>query len=202
MELQSVSMPGYRINEYRLVVPLPEALQEKINSIRQSLHQQYQIPFPFQLKPGLTILRCHAFEKTEAKLIEHLQRMAMSTHPFKVELEDYAAYPSHTIYIHVPTKRPFNELCKELKKAKRLLQIPKHEPHFINEPHLILAQRLKPKEFVALWSECEHRQFSGRFIADPLLLLKRTEINKSNQVVSRLEFMSLPMPVKQGELFS
>ena len=80
-------------------------------------------------------------------MIDKLQQVALSTDPFKVELQDFAGYPSHTIYINVTTKSPFNELSKELKKAKWLMQVPQHDPYFINDPHLMIAQRLKPKEF-------------------------------------------------------
>lgn len=194
-------MPGYRINEYRLVVPLPEALQEKMHHFRVSLYERHGVKFPFDLKPGLTILKCHAFEKIEAKLIDRMQQITMSFRPFKVEIQDFAAYPSHTIYADVLTKAPFNELVKNLKKAKWLMNIPDHEPYFITEPHLIVAQKLKPKEFTRMWIDCEHRKFTGRFVADALLLIKRSTISKRYEVVRRMEFMSLPMDVKQGELF-
>lgn len=195
------AMPGLRINEYRLVVPLPEAIQEKVLAVRKTLHERYKVKPPFELKPSLTILRCHGFDRGEARLMEKLQHAALQTAPFRVELEDYAGYPSHTIYINVLTKSPFNELCKELKKYRWLMQVPQHEPFFINEPHLIVAQRLKPKEFTSLWQECEHRQFSGRFFADAMLLLKRSELNQKYQVVRRFEFLNLPLSIKQGVLF-
>jgi 2'-5' RNA ligase len=195
-------LPGYRINEYRLVVPLPEALQDRVHNLRKSLHERHGVKFPFELKPSLTVLRCHAFERVEARLVEKLQHVAMSFHPFKVELKDFSAYPSHTVYIDVPTRSPFHELVKSLKKAKWLMNIPDHEPHFINEPHLIIAQKLKPMQFIKMWMECEHSQFTGRFMADSLLLLKRSEISKRYEVLRRMELMSLPMDVKQGELFS
>lgn len=200
MEKQN-AMPGLRINEYRLVIPLPEAIQEKVLGVRKTLHERYKVKLPFELKPSLTVLRCHGFDKGEARLMEKLQHAALQTAPFKVELEDYAGYPSHTIYINVLTKSPFNELCKELKKYKWLMQVPQHEPFFINEPHLIVAQRLKPKEFTTLWQECEHRQFSGKFFADAMLLLKRSEVNEKYQVMRRFEFLNLPLSIKQGVLF-
>ena len=202
MDIRNVSMPGYRLNEYRLVVPLPEALRQKISAVRKTLHEKHNVKPPFEPKLSLTLLKCNAFEKTEPKVIEHLQRIALHTGPFKVELQDYAGYPSHTVYINVATKSPFNELVKELKKAKRLMQIPEHEPHFINEPHLSIAQRLTPKQFTAMWTECEHRQFTCRFIYDSFLLLKRNEAARAYQVVRRMEFMSLPMSAKQGTLFN
>jgi 2'-5' RNA ligase len=198
----SSSMPGYQINEYRLVIPLSEALQEKINTVRTSLHERHKIKTNFELPPSLTILKFHAFESIEPRLLERLQQVAMGHNPFKVELENYAAYPSHTIYIEVLTKSPFNELTKSLKKMKWLMNIPQHEPHFINEPHLIIAQRLKPMQFISIWMECEHTSFSGRFISEGMTLLKRNADTQHYEVLRRMEFMSLPLNVKQGELFA
>jgi 2'-5' RNA ligase len=194
-------MPGYRINEYRLDIPLSTSLQEKIHSLRQRLHEKHRIKFPFELKPSLTILRFHAFERMEAKILERFQQVALARHPFKVELQDFSAYPTHTIYIDVLTKIPFNDLARELKKHKWMMNIPEHQPHFINEPHLIIAQRLKPKEFVNLWLECEHSQFPGRYMADSMFLLRRSALSKRYEVARRMEFMSLPIQIKQGALF-
>src|SRR5215217_3875224 len=97
----SSTMPGYQINEYRLVIPLPEVLKEKINIVRTAMHERYKIKPAFELQPSLTILKCYAFESVETRLMERMHQVAMEHDPFKVELENYAAYPSHTIYMDV-----------------------------------------------------------------------------------------------------
>ena len=194
-------IPGHRITEYRLIVPLSEALQQTVMGIRKELHDRYRIPLPFHLKPSLTILHCHAYEGMEAKLIERMQQVATRSSPFKVELENFAAYPSHTIYIHVPTRSPFNELCKELKVVKSLTKVPDHDPHFINEPHLLIAQKLKPFQFTRMWMDCEHTVFTGRFMANSLVFMKRSSINNQYEEVRRFELASLAHSVKQGTLF-
>ena len=201
MDTLNLSMPGYRINEYRLVIPLSDALQDKVQAVRAKLYESHKISFPFQLKPSFTVLTCQAFERMEPKLLERLQQIAMGFHPFKVELQNFSAYPTHTIYIDVLTKSPFQELAKELKLINALVKIPGHEPHYIREPHLLVAQKLKPFQFIKMWMECEHRQFTGRYIADAMLLLRKSPINNRYEVVRRMEFMNLPMLVKQGQLF-
>ncbi|MDB5253269.1 MAG: hypothetical protein JWP27_2438 [Flaviaesturariibacter sp.] len=202
MDAPNTAPPGYHINEYRLVIPLSADLQEKIQAQRKRLHDNYKVKLPFEMPPALTILKCHAFEKTEARLIERFHQVALAADPFLVELGDYAAYPSHTIYIHVPTRTPFSELVKELKKMKWLMNIQGHEPHFIPEPHLIIAQQLKPMQFINMWLECEHSSFSGRFLADHLLLLKRSAARRTYEEVRRLDFLCLAQEIKQGTLFA
>ncbi|RYZ16432.1 MAG: hypothetical protein EOO16_25815, partial [Chitinophagaceae bacterium] len=195
------ALPGYRVHEYRLVLALPEPLRERIAHLRERLHERHRVKPPFDLQPSLTVLQCHAFEKSEPRFLERLQEVARGLSPFKVELENFAAYPSHTIYIHVPTRRPFQELSKELKKLQWLMNIPGHEPHFITEPELILAQRLKPMPFIGMWMECEHSEFSGRFMADHLVLLRRHAGVGHWEVLRRLDLLELPSAVKQGCLF-
>jgi 2'-5' RNA ligase len=194
-------MPGYRISEYRLIIPLSEALQQTVMQVRKELHERYRIPLPFELKPSLTILHCHAYEGMEAKLTDRMQQVATRSQAFKVELQNFAAYPSHTIYIHVPTRSPFNELTKELKVIKSLTKIPDHDPHFINEPHLLIAQKLKPFQFTRMWMDCEHTQFTGRFMATSMVLMKRSATNTHYEEMRRFDFASLGLRVKQGTLF-
>ncbi|HEV7334058.1 MAG TPA: 2'-5' RNA ligase family protein [Flavisolibacter sp.] len=194
-------MPGYRIAEYRLIIPLSEALQQTVMQVRKELHERYRIPIPFELKPSLTILHCHAYEGMEAKLAERMQQVATRNSSFKVELQNFAAYPSHTIYLHVPTRSPFNDLCKELKVVKSLTKVPDHDAHFINEPHLLIAQKLKPFQFTRMWMDCEHTQFTGRFMANSMVLMKRSAVNNQYEEVRRFEFASLAHSVKQGSLF-
>jgi hypothetical protein len=52
------------------------------------------------------------------------------------------------------------------------------------------------------WLTYSHKHFTGRFIADAMLLLKRYEGEQAWQIVQRLEFQNLPVGIKQGELFN
>ena len=197
----TIHAPAFKIGEYRLILPLSEALQESVMALRKELHEKCRVSLPFELKPHLTILHCHAFEGMEAKLAEKIQQVATRNKTFKVELQDFAAYPSHTIYIHVATRSPFNELAKELKRVRPLTKIPDHEPHFINEPHLVMAQRLKINQFTQMWKQCEHTPFTGKFLASSMVLMKRSEYNSRYKAIRQFDFASLASSVKQGTLF-
>jgi hypothetical protein len=201
MEAMELHMPGYRINEYRLVIPISTALQDRIQHLRKELYEKNKLSFPFQLKPSLTVATFHAYAHVEERLTDRLQQIALGLNPFKVEMQNFSAYPTHTIYIDVPTRQPFHEVVRELKAIRSLIKVPEHEPHFIKEPHLLIAHKLKPFQFNKMWMECEHKQFTGRCIADNLLLLKKSHISNRYEVVKSMEFMSLPVLVRQGELF-
>ena len=197
----NVQMPGYRINEYRLVIPIAAALQQSISKISNALHEKYKVKPVYEPSTSLTIAKCFAFGQNEPRLLEGLQAVAMHQRPFKIEMKGFSAYPSHSIYINVETKSPFVEMVKALKRIKWLMNIPDYEPHFFTEPNVLIAQKLKPMQFINMWMECEHSMFTGRFVANELLLLKRNSESEHFEISQKWEFMSLPTEVKQGVLF-
>jgi hypothetical protein len=79
-----------------------------------------------------------------------------------------------------------------------------NKPHFILEPHIPVARKLLPWQYEKGWLEYSNKHFTGRFIADGMLLLKRPvdEIdNYRYQIVEKFQFQNLPVVTKQGELF-
>lgn len=76
------------------------------------------------------------------------------------------------------------------------------KPHFIDEPMITIASRLQPWQYEQGWLEYSHRQFTGRFVADSMLLLKRRTGDRAWQIAERMEFKNLPVNIRQGELFA
>jgi 2'-5' RNA ligase len=80
------------------------------------------------------------------------------------------------------------------------------KPHFILEPHLTIARKLLPWQYEKGWLEYSHKHFSGKFIADAMVLLKRP-VDESDgkrmkyHIVQRFEFQNMPVTTKQGDLF-
>lgn len=70
------------------------------------------------------------------------------------------------------------------------------------EPHLTIARKLLPWQYEQGWKEFSHLQFTGRFIADAMLLLRRPVGEMKYQIVRRFEFQNLPVSTVQGDLFS
>ena len=206
MQLQSittVTIPGYRIFEYLLVLNPHEELRNKIMKVRQEFNDEYKISTALGGKPNIILANFLQYEMMEERLINRLKVVAMGFHPIKVELRDFGSFPSHTIYINVVSKVPVQTLVKEVRKeTQRLMKLNNdNKPHFILEPHLTIARKLQPWQYEKGWLEYSNKNFTGRFIADGMLLLKRPLDEKKYQVVQRLEFQNLPVTTKQGELF-
>ena len=203
MEAVNFHMPGYRINEYLLVLHPHEDLRNRIVKLKEEFGEKYKLTVSRHLRPHITLVNFVALDMVEERIVHRLQMIAMGAAPFKVELKDYGSFPSHTIFINVVSKLPIQNLVKQIKEAQKLMKLnAENKPHFIEEPHLPIARKLKPWQYEQGWLEYSHRHFTSRFIADSMLLLKRKSGEKGAfQIVRRLEFMNLPVSTKQGDLF-
>ena len=202
MELNIQTIPGYKTNQYLLVLNPHEELRNRIMQVKREFYDVYKAPTAIGGKPRVALITFTQFEMMEERIINRLKMVAMGYHPFKVELKDFGSFPSHTIFINITTKEPIRALVKEMKVAQRLMKLnDDFKPHFIDEPHLTIARKLLPWQYEQGWKEYSKKHFSARFIADSMLLLKRREGNRAYQIVQRFEFMNLPVITKQGELF-
>ena len=203
MEPVNFHMPGYRINEYLLVLNPPQILWDKIMDIKRGFADKYKNEIARHTKPHISLINWLSLDLMEERMMQRLQTIAMGITPFKIELKDYGSFPSHTIFINVISKVPVQSLVREMKQAQKLMTLNReNKPHFIETPYLSICRKLKPWQYEEGWLEFSHRQFTGRFIADSMLLLKRKAGEKiAFQIARRFEFQNLPVATKQGSLF-
>lgn len=207
MQLQSINsstIPGYRVYEYLLVLSPHEELSNRILKEREAFAAKYQSTHTKWARSHIGLANFLQYELMEERLVNRLNMVAMSFAPIKIELRDYGSFPSHTIFINVVSKLPVQSLVKTIRsEAQRLMKLnDENKPHFILEPHLTIARKLEPWQYEKGWLEYSHKHFTGRFIADGMLLLKRPLTDTKYQVVKRLSFQNLAVTTKQGELFS
>lgn len=201
METSLFHMPGYRMNEYLLVLDIPEVLRYKIEKARKELLEKYLIPQPPTGRPHVALARFVVPEMMEEKMLYRLQVIAMAEKPFLVELNNYGFYPMHSIYINIGNQQRVLELIKNLKHARRLMKHGEQDPHFLLDPTIPLAGRIDKKIYVEAIKEYTYKHFSGKFVADSMLILKRKAGEKKYQVLKRMEFQNLPVNSAQGNLF-
>ncbi len=201
LDIQTV-LPGYRIKEYLLVLNPHEELRNKIMQVKDGFYKEYKAVTAIAGKPHITLVNFLQYEMMEERIVNRLKTVAMGHYAFKVELKNFGSFPSHTIFINVVTKEPVRELVRQIKPFQQLLRLNKeHKPHFIDEPHLTIARKLVPWQYEKGWLEYSQKNFTGRFIADGMLLLGRRVGDKPYQVIQRMEFMNLPVNTQQGLLF-
>jgi 2'-5' RNA ligase len=204
MELPDLKMAGYRINEYQLVLKPHEELWNRLKKIRIEFAETYHVPLPKNNKPHITVVRFYAFEMNEERIMQRINTIAMGFAPFKIELKDFGSFPSHTIFINVLSKLPIKKLSVALKDVQLLMKPGKElKPHFIDDAFISVGSKLKPWQYEKGWLEYSHRHFTGRFIADHMLLLKRNANTKGAfQIARRFDFQNLPVITRQGALFA
>ena len=188
--------------EYMVVLQPHEDMYNRIMKLKQSFAEKYENTMAAALKPHISIVRFLQYEMKESPLYNKLNLVAMSLPAFKVDLEDFGSYPSHTIYIKVQTQEPIKAIARKMRSAQSLMTINReNKPHFLNEPHIAIARKLLPWQYEKGWVEYSGLHFHGSFIADQLLFLKRSYGSKAWQVIERFKMMNLPVETKQGDLF-
>ncbi len=195
-----LNIPAYRQAQYLLVLQPHEELRNRIVQQKQAFQAKYQTP-PAGGKPHLTLVQFVTWQMSEERLVNRLHLLSMGFAPFKVSLEGYGSIPSHTIYINVSAKNQVQQLIRALRPAQRLMKSTDSSPYFATEPNIILARKLQPKQYEKGWQEYEYKHFTGSFIADGMLLLKRPLDSTAWQIVQRFDFMNLPVETRQGALF-
>ena len=203
------TIPGYRVYEYLLVLSPHEELWNRIMKVKENFAREYKTDFARRGKPHITLANFVQYGMMEERIINRLRTVAMGYPPFKVELKDFGSFPSHTIYINVTSKLPVQNLVKTIRTdGQRLMKLDNdNKPHFIMEPHLTIARKLKPWQYEKAWLEYNNSHFTGRFIANGMTLLKRLHVESPEghkmkyQTAATFEFQNLPVATKQGELF-
>ena len=196
--------PGYKIYEYSLVLNPHEALREKIMQVKHHFFETYKNAASAYSKPHITLVNFVQYQMMEERLLNRLQLVAMGCPPVKIELKDYGSFPSHTIYINITSKLPIQNLVKNIRaEAQRLMKLnDENKPHFIMEPYIPIARKLQPWQYEKGWLEFSNLHFTGRFIADSMLLLRRPVGEMKYEILKRLEFQNLPVSTVQGSLFT
>jgi hypothetical protein len=202
MKASLIQMPGYALHEYQVVINPHESLRERILRKRTECRDRFGFPDV----PAATCLTLARFKQrvlSEERTIAQLAHLAMGGSPFRVSLRGFTGLPDHSLFFRVERSTALRQLTGDLKSLQRHLQPDAdHKPQFFPEPNIPLATRLKPGQYQQAWAEYAHRHFTADFIADGLLVLRRTPADTRFQVMARLEFRNLPVVTRQGELFA
>lgn len=201
-ELQLLS--NFTPSDYLLILQPHEELWNRIKNLKKEFAEKFDAPMAEWTKPHITIAKFTQYEMMEQRIINRLKSISMGLPAFKVEMKDFGSFPSHTIYINILSKIPIVNAVKAVRQAQRLMKINKDiTPHFITEPHLTICRKLLPWQYEKAWLEYEHKNFTGRFIADKMKLLRKRAGERQPYItIGDFGFENLPVVTKQGELFA
>jgi 2'-5' RNA ligase len=162
-----------RINSFALVTYIPEPLAGFLDRLRQEL-----VPNCF-LRAHITILPPRPLSATPETVWKLVRLLASTFAPFDIELGNVAVFPV-TDVIYIPPTSGSEEL-KQLHQAIGVDGL-KREEEFPYEPHVTLAQELKPDEVDELvqvartrWAEAPHAK---KFRVDKVFFVQNTSCNE------------------------
>jgi len=198
-----LNIPGYQVNEYKIILTPHEELGKKIMEIQRAFISKYKVEYKSVYMPQLILATFKQIQANESRIVNRLKMIAMAYQPVKIELRNFGSFPSHTIYINVLSKNNIAPLVRKIREdGQRLMKLDAdNKPHFINDAHLTIARKLKPWQFENGWLEYSQQHFSGRFIANKMLLLRKKQGDKVFRPIEHFDFHNLPIETKQGELF-
>lgn len=192
----------YSVCEYLLVLHPHEELFNKVGQVKKEFADKYDCPSAYWSKPHITLARFKQYEMMQQRIVSKLNGITKQLSPFKVELKNFGSFPTHTIYINITSKVPIVSAVKAIRQSQNLMKLDKdNKPHFITEPHLTIARKLQPWQFEKAWLEYEQKPFSGRFMANDILLLKRKDGDKGYTTLHKFEFKNEHAAITQGILF-
>lgn len=195
------TMPGYRLNEYQLVIMPNEDLRHRIMRVREDFARRYQLEKPSSAPVHFPLIRFSQIEMMEEKVRNALKGIARGIQPFRIELKDYASLPSHSIYLKTASRSPLEDLVRQLRQGGRVLRSSAGEPQFLQDFNIVVANRLLPWQFEQGWNDYQHRSFNARTMVDGLLLLRKTLQSGKFAVVEHFPCLNLPVLTRQGVLF-
>ncbi len=200
--MQIKGLPGYRVNDYIIVLPLPDDLKEEVQCIKKNFAEAYQAKQALT-QPLIILSAFQGLALSEERIDSRLSAITRSLAPAKIELRDFGSFPTHSIYIHITSKVAVAGIVRELKKMQALMKPDKdHKPYFIDEAHLAICKKLRPWQYEKAWLEYSHHDFTGRFIAGSLQLLRKEESRDHFETVGTYAFVGEEEKMSQGDLFN
>ncbi len=201
--MQSEILSSYATAQYLLVIEPHESLRNEISSIKKLFADKYDCAAAVIGKPNITLVRFEQYEMMEQRILRRLQSLTAEQNSFLVELHDFGSFPTHSIFINVTTQTQIIELVKSFRPIQHLFKIDKErKPHFITDPHINIARKLLPWQYEKGWLEMSHTHFSGRFVVDHLLLLRKRESEKTFEMIRKFKLLNEKVVTVQSELFT
>lgn len=164
------------MTEYRLAVLPGRELEEKIAAERLELDaaigastvQEYSKHF-------IEVLQFMAREEMEDTLVRWMQKILSQEQSFSVSLNNYSAFPSHTIYMRVQENAGINQLIQKFGFLKDHVITTGGGKLSVHKVYLALAQKLPLNVYEKMVPVYSRKTFHESFLVQELILLKRKD---------------------------
>jgi 2'-5' RNA ligase len=163
------------LQKYFIAIVPPEPLLSEIQSVKQSVFENYGTKGALRSPAHITLHMPFSFEEDkEEKLLSCLQNFRFSAR-FTITLTNYACFEPRVVFINVEEQPELNELQQQLvSHVKKHLNIFNQADDMRGfHPHVTIAFRdLKKPVFYKIWEDYKTKQFSDSFTCCSISLLK------------------------------
>jgi hypothetical protein len=202
MQHNGIFLPVYRASSYRLILLPPSSLRQRIGRFSATLARTCRLSPHAVAPPYVTLAQFSNYERSEEKLADRLRMIAMGYAPLRITLDGFGREAFHGVHIDTATSAAVQQLLRLLRADMTALLPGSKTVSIADHLRVPLAVNLTPASMSRCQDALAGKSFHGQFIADAMLLLKRSHQNDPWQVVERCSFLHLPVQIRQGELFS
>jgi hypothetical protein len=189
-------------NQYLLVLKPATQVVEKINELRNLIHEDFKTEiFPLSF-PYVRLISFTGLKENEQHLINHLVKIGRQLSPVQLILKDFGNFPTHTLFINVASKVSLIDRINFIKKEGKLSSFTIEQPQYIDDFYIPVAIKLKPWQFETLSVESYHLNFSASCIINEIQLLIREQNTGRLRCISKFPLQNLIKKTsQQGLLF-
>ena len=189
-------------NQYLLVLKPATQVVEKINELRNLIHEDFKTEiFPLSF-PYVRLISFTGLKENEQHLINHLVKIGRQLSPVQLILKDFGNFPTHTLFINVASKVSLIDRINFIKKEGKLSSFTIEQPQYIDDFYIPVAIKLKPWQFETLSVESYHLNFSASCIINEIQLLIREQNTGRLRCISKFPLQNLIKNTsQQGLLF-
>ncbi|RAW03281.1 2'-5' RNA ligase family protein [Pseudochryseolinea flava] len=165
-----------KLKQYFIALIPPSPIYDDAWRLKNYFREQYNSKASLNSPPHITLHMPFRWkEEKEFELVTALHSFTQGRDDFKIQLQNYGAFPPRVVFIDIVANDSLTKLYKDLhrfcKRELNLFNAAYKDQSF--HPHLTLAFRdLKKPLFFKAWEEFQARTFSAHFDVEKIVLLK------------------------------
>lgn len=161
---------------YALTIPLPDRLDDRILQFRKEMAERFCTVAALKPMDFMPLQQCFVYDDAHLPALQtKLGEVFDDTAPFRVDLENFGAFPAHTIFVAIRNFFPFIELRDRLHRRmpEETALLRALGGRLTLTPHITVAYRdLTADAFYRAWSDFCEREFIDHFHADDAHLME------------------------------
>ncbi|MBX5439397.1 MAG: hypothetical protein IRZ29_07640 [Thermoflavifilum sp.] len=187
----------WHTKEYLLTAPVQGPLAERIQEERLRFGQVYR---HLALATDIQIWLIHfwQWETQEKRFVAYFRAIAAQQAALVLELDGFGFIPSHSIILNIRNKSTVADLVKSFRPMQKWLKSLATKPHFITDPYVLFASRLKAWQYEKALPEYQQKSCTGRCLLQELWLWKKDSQAKAFRLITRFPLQTAGEKIAQG----